>query len=318
LTAASELALRALNGAAALGVPQHYGTMDASLAQVGTLTDRNDLAAAARVLADVHELAAHYGHKVYLVLVRVDAVRLLLARDDLDAARDLIDELRALASTRVHPRLQRIVDGVEARWFIDAGDTARAAEVIARLPPSGAVTALLEARLHLVDGRPELATKGLDGPFVTLRDELGAELIRVAAAHRSGSPELPGHLDRVVSLASAERHVLPILEAGPTVSRLVRAAAESSGTGDGQRLAVDLGAAPPARRVASPRVPLTDRELAVLRYLPTRLTNQEIAAELFMSVNTVKTHLKSIYTKVGATSRSDAVRKARALDLPSV
>ena len=60
---------------------------------------------------------------------------------------------------------------------------------------------------------------------------------------------------------------------------------------------------------------LTDRELAVLRLLPSRLTNQEIAAELFMSVNTVKTHLKNLYTKIGASSRSDALRRARALDL---
>ena len=56
---------------------------------------------------------------------------------------------------------------------------------------------------------------------------------------------------------------------------------------------------------------LSPRELAVLRYLPTMLTNREIASELDISVNTIKTHIKSIYLKVGARDRRDAVRLAR-------
>jgi LuxR family maltose regulon positive regulatory protein len=58
--------------------------------------------------------------------------------------------------------------------------------------------------------------------------------------------------------------------------------------------------------------PLSERELTVLRYLPTMMSNTEIAAELFVSVNTVKTHLKQIYRKLDVTSRRDAVRRARA------
>jgi LuxR family maltose regulon positive regulatory protein len=63
--------------------------------------------------------------------------------------------------------------------------------------------------------------------------------------------------------------------------------------------------------------PLTDRELSVLRYLPTMMTNAEIAKELFVSVNTVKAHLKRIYKKLGVTSRRQAVHQARALGLLS-
>jgi LuxR family maltose regulon positive regulatory protein len=57
--------------------------------------------------------------------------------------------------------------------------------------------------------------------------------------------------------------------------------------------------------------PLSERESAVLSYLPTMLSNQEIAAELFVSVNTVKTHLRSIYRKLGTSNRRDAVAAAR-------
>ena len=63
--------------------------------------------------------------------------------------------------------------------------------------------------------------------------------------------------------------------------------------------------------------PLSDRELAVLRCLPTMMSNAEIAAELYVSVNTVKTHLRHIYAKLGASNRREAVRRARELQLLS-
>ena len=59
--------------------------------------------------------------------------------------------------------------------------------------------------------------------------------------------------------------------------------------------------------------PLSAREKAVLRYLPTDLSKAEIAAELFVSVNTVKTHMKNIYRKLDVTDRAQAVRRARTL-----
>jgi LuxR family transcriptional regulator, maltose regulon positive regulatory protein len=61
--------------------------------------------------------------------------------------------------------------------------------------------------------------------------------------------------------------------------------------------------------------PLSPRETAVLRYLPTMMSNQEIASELFVSVNTVKTHLKAIYRKLDVADRREAVRRARTLEL---
>jgi LuxR family transcriptional regulator, maltose regulon positive regulatory protein len=61
--------------------------------------------------------------------------------------------------------------------------------------------------------------------------------------------------------------------------------------------------------------PLSEREQAILRYLPTMMSNQEIAGELFVSVNTVKTHLKAIYRKLDATGRREAVQRGRDLGL---
>jgi LuxR family maltose regulon positive regulatory protein len=63
--------------------------------------------------------------------------------------------------------------------------------------------------------------------------------------------------------------------------------------------------------------PLSESELRVLRYLPTNLRGPEIAAELFVSPNTIRSHLRNVYAKLGVHSRADAVNRARELGLLS-
>ena len=63
----------------------------------------------------------------------------------------------------------------------------------------------------------------------------------------------------------------------------------------------------PSGSLSGRTVALTDRELAVLQLLPSMMSNEQIAGELFVSVNTVKVHLKSLYRKLGVTSRREAV-----------
>ena len=61
--------------------------------------------------------------------------------------------------------------------------------------------------------------------------------------------------------------------------------------------------------------PLSEREIEVLERLSGMLSTAEIATEMYISVNTVKTHLKSIYRKLSASHRGEAVRRARKLNL---
>ena len=72
-----------------------------------------------------------------------------------------------------------------------------------------------------------------------------------------------------------------------------------------------------ARReaAAAPYWELSQRELEVLRLLPSGLSQREIAAELYVSFNTVKTHTRAIFRKLGAASRAEAVARARELGL---
>ena len=60
---------------------------------------------------------------------------------------------------------------------------------------------------------------------------------------------------------------------------------------------------------------LTEREREVLRYVSGLLSNAELASEMYISINTVKTHLKHIYRKLAATRRGEAIRRARQLEL---
>ena len=68
---------------------------------------------------------------------------------------------------------------------------------------------------------------------------------------------------------------------------------------------------PPATLAAA----LTDREQLVLRYLASTLSNAKIASELYLSVNTVKSHQRMVYRKLGVDGRRDAVRRAKELRL---
>ena len=73
--------------------------------------------------------------------------------------------------------------------------------------------------------------------------------------------------------------------------------------------------APPATGPQPLLDPVSKSELRVLRYLPTHLSAQEIAGELYVSANTVKTHMRSLYAKLGAHTRTEVVDRARALGL---
>jgi LuxR family transcriptional regulator, maltose regulon positive regulatory protein len=61
--------------------------------------------------------------------------------------------------------------------------------------------------------------------------------------------------------------------------------------------------------------PLSERELTVLRYLTSKLDATEIASALYISVNTVRSHIKAIYRKLGVATRADAVRNGQSLGL---
>ncbi|GAA1006017.1 LuxR family transcriptional regulator [Streptomyces sp. F-3] len=198
-----------------------------------------------------------------------------------------------------------------------------AVEVLRDAVGRDAACTVAAARAHLAAGDPDAALHLLDrlpadrsgGPAVTVR----ALLVRAEAAVLRGDPATARRL-AVRALADARRERLrrPLLEAGPSLRRLLRSdvlqGALRSGPADrpGAR-----GRIPPrtARQTALVVEELSGRERDVLRRLARMMSTEEIAADLFVSVNTVKTHLKSAYRKLGVNRRSDAVHRARELRL---
>ena len=120
------------------------------------------------------------------------------------------------------------------------------------------------------------------------------------------------------SVAEAEREGLArvYLDAGTHAWRLLRSLYHVEPTPFLRQLVDQPVAPPPPQATVSGIVEqLSDREILVLRYLPSRLSNPEIARNLYVSVNTLKTHLKHIYRKLGVANRSEAIEVAESLGL---
>jgi LuxR family transcriptional regulator, maltose regulon positive regulatory protein len=142
-----------------------------------------------------------------------------------------------------------------------------------------------------------------------------AFLLEASARDALGDHESAGRaLDRALDLAEPDGALLAFL-VHPVPGLLERQSRRR--TAHGALIAEILGLlagnrpAPSATGPRLPMEPLSDSELRVLRYLPTNLTGPEIAGELYISVNTVKTHLRNLYAKLGTHTRAEAVTRAR-------
>jgi LuxR family maltose regulon positive regulatory protein len=173
------------------------------------------------------------------------------------------------------------------------------------------------AAIDLAEGRPQRAVDVLapvlagSGPSV-----IGALLLAAAAHDQLGDARAAeAALERALELAEPDGIILPFTLA-PIRALLERhpwhRTAHATLLSDIHD--VHAGFSLPPRR-GEPLDELSDAELRVLRYLPSNLKTLEIAAELFVSVHTVKTHVRHIYAKLDAHNRSEAVDRARELGL---
>jgi LuxR family maltose regulon positive regulatory protein len=130
-------------------------------------------------------------------------------------------------------------------------------------------------------------------------------------------------LERALTLAEPQGYLRVFVDEGPPMAALLREAAKQAiAPNYVSRLRAVFGRAATSRPVAGKRPgtqpliePLSTRELTVLRLLGTELNGPEIARELVISLNTMRTHTKNIYSKLGVNSRRAAVRRAEELDL---
>lgn len=139
-------------------------------------------------------------------------------------------------------------------------------------------------------------------------------LLAVVAERQHRDGVALAELTAAVDLAQAEGIRRPFLLLGDRLTSILRRYLVLDGAHPAFVSAL-VGEAPEAARDDRGLEHLTERELIVLKYLPTMLKAGEIADDLFVSVNTVKAHLRSMYRKLGVSNRREAVERARALGL---
>ena len=211
------------------------------------------------------------------------------------------------------------------------GEARAALAALAALDDDRAVSGEIgnaRAVICLADGDPDGALAAvrdvLDGiaPVIGYVTVVEAYLLAGLACRELGDQRAANQAaERALALAEADRLVLPFAMTG---SRELLAALPRHETAHAALLADILdvlrGASPAATDLPVPSrgEEISAGELKVLRYLPTNLSRHEIAAELSVSVNTVSTHIRSIYAKLQVSDRSSAVQRAREMRLLAV
>jgi len=193
-----------------------------------------------------------------------------------------------------------------------------------------------EAALRLATGDPQAAADALapilDGSLSGVRRVrmVTALLLEARARDALGDQAASGRvLERALDITESNGILLPfLLDPAPALLERHRRYGTANSSAHPALIAqiLDLlrrpakAVPPPGGQAGWDRGPgldeqLTDSETRVLRYLPTHLTAPEIAAELWLSVNTVSTHTRHLYAKLGVHNRHEAVDRARALGL---
>ena len=260
---------------------------------------QGDASAALDALQQAHQLARE-GHVSPLMCARNAAchVQIALAQDDLNTAVHLAEQ---------------VTEDADASPFYP-------------------LLGLTSARLLLAQNEKAAAAERLQACYeIAIRAgwQYGVVEVRALQALAAPMPAALAFLTDALTLAQPEGYVRTFVDKGEPMATLLReamaqgiapdyvakllAAFKAKAGERGHPGKAPTSSAPPS---AQPLVePLSDRELDVLRLLADGQTNDEIAHALCVSVNTVKTHLKNIYGKLGVSSRRQAAAQAKQLGL---
>lgn len=292
------------------------GAADAALAAVAL--ERNALSDVAEHLAQAADADGADLDPSTVLSTTLIRARLATSRGAGSAGLDILDAGdRALRRRDGYAAAAAALAAGRATAYTVVGDRDLALRCLTDIP-AGADRTLLEARAHARAGDRDTARRLLANPTPDMSTSteilwllLSAELApdtndAIRAVRLALTRGRPGGFRRA------------FVEAGPWLRRVLRQHPELAT--ENPWLAADRGG-DTTRRVCAGQEPLpalevlTGRELEVLKCLSQAMSVRDIGAELYLSTNTVKTHLKSIYRKLAVTDRSDAARRARKLNL---
>ncbi len=288
----------------------------------------------------IEEVGKYHAEQLLLVPGSLVLARVLHARGESAQAQQLLQELLALAQERRWPHLHREVLAYQAQMSITAGDLAGAKRWLNTCAQLGEDfrlvqrerEALIVARLLIAQGEAEESLHLLERWQAEAhaqgrtRSELEIQVL-AALVHfaRKYLPQARQTLREALTLAQAEGYQRLFLDEGEAMATLLRTVLLDMREEPLVTYAQNLLRAFPQMRVGQstspPDVsalliePLSAQEQRVLRLLTAGRSNPEIAQELIVSVNTVKTQVQSIYRKLNVKSRMEASEAARRLKL---
>ncbi|MCU1418050.1 MAG: ATP-dependent transcriptional regulator, MalT-like, LuxR family [Schumannella sp.] len=334
LTEARETYRHAL-GVAGGSEPPLRGAADMHVGMSDLLRERDDLDGARRHLAAAEALGEYAGLPQNRHRRRMAAARLLQTAGDPAIAIPILDEAERLYTPDFFPDVHPI-PALRARVQLTAGRKADTLDWVRRsgVTVDDQLSYLREFEhvtlVRVLLARPVDTRQLADASRLVERLLHGAEhggrwgsviellVLQSITLHKTGRIEdAVDALARAVSLAKPEGYVRVFADEGEPVARLLAALAKR---GDDsayvRRLHAATTAARRPRSAAQGLVdPLSDRELDVLRLLGSELAGPEISRQLVISLNTLRTHTKNIYAKLGVTSRREAVRRATDLGI---
>jgi LuxR family maltose regulon positive regulatory protein len=325
---------QALRRASEQDGPVLRGTADMYVGMSEVHLEYDDLQAATQWLLRSQELGEHVGLPQNRYRWRVAMARIRQAEGDLASALDLLNEAERLYVSDFFPNL-RPVPALKARVWIAQGSLGEALGWVREqgLSADDDLSYLREFE-HITLARLLLARRAEDSvdqaarllERLLLAAEEGErtgrviEILVLLALTRQRLGDIPAALaclERAVTLAEPECYIRIFVDAGPPIASLLKAVAKQGTARNYVRRLLGAGTAikdnSPAKQALIE--PLSERELDVLRLLGTELDGPAIARELMVSLNTMRTHTKNIYAKLGVTSRRAAVRRAAELGL---
>jgi LuxR family maltose regulon positive regulatory protein len=300
----------------------------AFIAYSALLIERNQLDEARQQLQHALNLAQQSGHTAALAQCFIHLARVQRALGDFAGAQAALDAAAAYVAQGVPVWIEPMLIAERVHLYLDQGAVTKARRVLTGhgthsdsvAGVSREAVPLARARLLLHQGRNADARALLDEVIALAEasDRQGrvieALVLRALANDALGDESAAlDDLQRAVTLAAPEGFVRVFLDAGPRMAKLLYRA----GSPAAHRL---LEAFPPAireRNAILPELsePLSERERDILRLMARGLTYRQIASELMISINTVRYHVKSLYSKLQVSSRTLALARARDLHL---
>jgi LuxR family transcriptional regulator, maltose regulon positive regulatory protein len=314
LADAADAATAADTEARRRGFGQHFFAIEHLRALAGLALERRDLDTAEQLTEQALSISER-GRPVFEFLTLLDRAEIWAVRGQIRDALATVDAARLVLAGTGSVLLAR-ADELEALLRLSLGDLCSPGELASELP--AARRELLLARIALAAGDHHTAREHLQSPSLqdlTPRRALVRQILLAAAAIVRGDPMAAGILAGAIEAARHAGFLNTVVTTAPQVtSYLVEHSAQAGPDPYTEQLihaALEVRAArpdvtPPGRMLIEP---LTAAETRILNLLPTS-TYLQMAATLYVSRNTVKTHLRSIYQKLGVTSRSEALQRA--------